>query len=90
MHTPVNKARNLGPVSAVELASVGIDSLEKLQYIGWEEACCRWSASFPERLNLNAFFSVIGAIEDKDWRKLDQVEKDAARALLRELRAVGR
>lgn len=82
MNTPISKARNLGPVSEVELESVGITSLEQMVEMGWENVCLRYVEMYPSRLNLNAFTSIIGAIYDQDWRKIDPDLKIQAKKLI--------
>ena len=82
---PLSGARNLGPVTAVELRAAGIESLAQLRELGWEEACARWAALFPARLNLNAFCAVIGALEECDWRAVPPERKESARRLIRRL-----
>lgn len=71
----------LGPTCGPELASLGIDTVEDLRELGWEEACIRWCEAFPLRLNLNAFYGIVAAIEGVDWRDLDVGWKTRIRAL---------
>lgn len=84
--TPIDKARNLGPVCAAEFATVGIHSLEQVIELGWEQVFVRWAQAYPERVNLNAAAALIGAIEDVDWRKVRPSDKAAARRLISELK----
>jgi hypothetical protein len=71
----------LGPTCGPELASIGIETVEDLRELGWEEACVRWAEAFPLRLNANAFAGIVAAIEDVDWRDLDPAWKVRIRAL---------
>ena len=87
---PLEKARNLGPVSAAELESIGIRTLAQMRQYGWEEVCVRWAEAFPARINLNAFISVIGAIDDVDWRRVDPELRRQAQSLARRLKAAAR
>ncbi len=80
------EVRNLGPLTQAELASVGIYSAEQMAELGWPEVCLRWVEAFPARANLNAFAAVIGAIDGVDWRKIDPLQKEAARKLAQRLR----
>lgn len=86
MRTPIEKARNLGPVSARELASLGIRTLEQLQELGWREACLLWAERYPARINLNAFVSVVGAIREQAWNEIDPASREEARRLVLKLR----
>lgn len=83
--TPVEEGRNLGPVLGGELRSVGIDTLEKLKDLGWEEAFNKLIESYPERASLNMACALIGAVNDQNWRKVDSHEKQHARSLIYEL-----
>lgn len=85
--TPIAKAKNLGPVSAREFASLGMTALERLQEMGWTEACLLSTERYPARVNLNAFVSVIGAIEERVWHEIDPAVKEEARRLIARLRA---
>lgn len=84
---PIEKARNLGPVSAAEMQAMGIQYLDQIIEMGWEEFCIQYVELYPERLNLNAFTAIIGAIEDQDWRKIDPSLKSEAKKLLKQLKA---
>ena len=77
MPTSLIEARNIGPVTAREFASLGVFTLEQLMDLGWREACLLWVERYPERINLNAFRSVIGAIHNVDYNQIppqDDVE----------------
>ena len=84
---PVAEARNLGPTSAAEMQAMGIYYLDQIEEIGWEEFCIRYVELFPHRLNLNAFTSIIGALEDQDWRQVDPFLKTEAKALIRRIKS---
>lgn len=84
--TPIEAAKNIGLVSGSELRSVGIETLEQLQAMGWENAFSRMCELYPHRLNLNMLTSLIGAVENQHWQKIDPDLKAEARALLREMR----
>jgi hypothetical protein len=71
----------LGPTCDPELASIGIHTLDDLRDLGWEEACIRWAEAYPLRLNVNAFYGIVAAIEGVDWRDLDQGWRARIRAL---------
>jgi hypothetical protein len=70
-----------GPVTSPELASLGLHTAEDLRELGWEEVCIRWVEAFPLRLNLNAFYGLIAAVEGVDWRSLDENWRTRARTL---------
>lgn len=71
----------LGPTCGPELASIGVETVDHLRELGWEEACIRWSEAYPLRLNVNAFSGIVAAIEGVDWRELDAGWKARIRAL---------
>ena len=82
----IEKALNIGPICSAELSSIGIDTLEKLQDLGWEEVFLRWVEAYPERINVNAATGLIGAEEEIDWRSVPPLKKAKARALVDRLR----
>ena len=82
--------KNLGPVSRKELHLIGIHSLADIQKLGWEEVCIRWAGRFPQRINLNAFTSIIGAELDCDWRNVPPALRRRAEALASRLKAAQR
>jgi uncharacterized protein YdeI (YjbR/CyaY-like superfamily) len=84
--TPIEEARNIGVVTATELRSLGIETLEQLKSLGWEKVFLRLCESYPHRLNRNMLNSLIGAVEDQDWRKLDPDLKAEALQLIYQLR----
>ena len=84
--TPIEEAKNLGPISGAELRSVGIETLEQLQELGWEEVFERWVEAYPERINLNAATALIGAIEGCDWRQVPVSLKAEAKGLINSYR----
>lgn len=84
--TPVEEGRNLGPATGIELRSVEIMTLEQLKRIGWEKAITKVCRLYPHRINLNYFYSVVGAVEDQPARKLDADLKSQAQELYSQLR----
>ena len=85
--TPIASARNLGPKTAIELAAVGIETLEVLRELGFEEALDRVVQTFPERININMAYALLGAIEDVDWRALSPSSKAQATSAIKRLKA---
>ena len=86
--TPVSQCRNLGQISERELNSIGIDSLEEIKAQGWEQVCEKYIFFYPERLNLNMITSIIRAVYDQDWRKLNPNLKEQARKFLKSMNCV--
>lgn len=84
--TPVEEGRNIGPATGMELRSVEILTLEQLKRIGWEKAITKVCRLYPHRINLNYFYSVVGAVEDQSARKLDADLKSQAQELYGQLR----
>lgn len=81
--TPIEQARNLGPVTCRELRSIGIQTVERLREIGWQEAWELWRESYPVRNNLNAGYGIAAAAEDLDWRQLPGWLKEEVHRLRR-------
>lgn len=84
--TPLKGIINFGPVTLQEFEAMGITTLEQLQELGWEETCRRYVQYFPERLNANAFFGVIAALQGVAWNKLSLAKRADANRLVSELR----
>ena len=84
--TPIEEGLNLGRVSGSELQSVGVESLEQLIEMGWEEAFIKLTEYHPHRLNLNMLTSLIGAIENQSWKDLDPPLKAEAKQFLNRLK----
>ena len=84
--TPLRKVKNFGPVTSKELSSMGIETLAQLRRLGFERACRAYVASFPERLNANAFLGILCTLEDTVWTRATPAQRAAARALAKELR----
>jgi hypothetical protein len=76
----------LGPITSAELHSIGIESVESLIAMGWEEAFLRWIEAYPERLNLNAAVGLIAAIEGIPWLEVHPNDKARARVFIDGLR----
>ena len=86
-----NKSQNLrglGPKSLAVLASIGIDSRERLQSIGAIACYLRVQTKCPAfKPSLNLLYALppatrlliavflVGAIEDRDWREVARSEK---------------
>jgi hypothetical protein len=77
----------MGPLTASELATIGIDTVERLVAMGWEEAFDRWVEAYPERLNVNAAVGLLAAENGVSWLKLNGSDKARARAKVDRIRA---
>ena len=85
--TPIEAAKNIGPVLGAELRSLGVETLENLRAIGWERAFTRLVEMYPDRVNLNAVCALAGAVEDTIWRRLEPQLKAEVRAFFRDFKA---
>lgn len=83
--TPIEEAKNIGPASGADLRSVGINTVEKLKNLGWEEAFRKLCEVHPHRLNLNMATSLAGAVTETDWKKVDPGLKREAKFLIQEI-----
>jgi uncharacterized protein YdeI (YjbR/CyaY-like superfamily) len=84
--TPIEHARNIGPVCGSELRSIGISTVEKLQSVGWEDVFCQICEKYPNRLNLNMAVGLAAAVENQDWKKISPNLKARAKLLLLQLK----
>ncbi len=84
--TPIEKSKNLGPVTGQKLREIGIETLEELKKRGWEQSCIDLVLHSPMMANLNCFTAIIGAINNQDWRNIDPKLKQKAKELLESLK----
>lgn len=84
--TPIENAKNIGPVVGSELRECGIKHLEDLIELGLEESFYQLVLKFPERLNLNCIVAMYGAVENMDWREIDPEVKERLKKYLEKLR----
>ncbi|MFN7925500.1 MAG: TfoX/Sxy family DNA transformation protein [Bryobacteraceae bacterium] len=75
-----------GPVCSPELRAVGIDSVDRIRELGWEEAFLRWVEAFPSRINVNAAVGMIAAEKGVPWQAIAGTEKEVARKMVARLR----
>lgn len=80
--TPIRKARNLGPVSASILPDLGIETVEDLRKLGWEEVAMRVMAEHPRFINLNMLRALIGVFHDRDFRDIPEDDLKKAQELV--------
>lgn len=83
--TPIRKG--MGPLTASELESLGVNTLEQVIDQGWEEIFLKWIEAYPERLNLNAAVGLIAIVEGVHWQKVSVREKERARTMIENRRA---
>ena len=76
-----------GPACTPELQAVGIDSIERIRELGWEEAYLRWVERFPNRINVNAAVAMFAAEQNMSWLLVSREEKERARRLVQRLRS---
>ncbi len=86
MARPIEELPNLGPISAAELSQIGVNQVEDLQRLGWEEVWAKLVEAYPLRLNINMGYALAGALEGCDWRDLPLITRDQVKALAKELR----
>ena len=72
--TPVNRLRNLGPVSSQWLGAVGIKTRGDLQKFGPPAAFRLVKQKYP-KASLNLLWAIAGALKDQDWRDLSAKER---------------
>jgi len=83
----IAKLRNLGPASAIMLSDVGIKSEKDLR--GQDPVDVYMLLRlFGYEVNINMLWALYGAMNDLDWREIDQAVKDELKARLDEKEAV--
>lgn len=86
MPTPIIEARNLGPKSVELLESLDIYTLEELVERGWEDVFLMLAQAYPEYLNLNFAYAMIGAIKDIHFNDVSKTDKEDARIYVKQLK----
>jgi hypothetical protein len=76
----------MGPITAAELESLGIDSVERLQVLGCEQAFLRWVEAYPARLNVNAAVGLVAAELGVSWLNLGARDRARAVKMVNEVR----
>ena len=78
----ISQCRNLGPKTEEQFEAMGVHNFEQLEAMGWEEVITIYSSYYPDLMNLNLVYAVIGAIYDQDWRNIDPQLKKQARQFI--------
>ena len=79
--TPITELQNLGPRSAEWLADINLRTLADLEVVGAVGAF-RMVQHKHAKVSLNLLWALYGAIENRDWRDVTDVEKTKLRAEL--------
>jgi DNA transformation protein and related proteins len=82
---PIAELKNLGPVTAQDLAQVGVETHAQLQEVGPVDAWLRLNALRPKQYTLVGLYALAGALLDKEWKDLPaeyrtQLREEAARS----------
>ena len=73
---PVERLRNLGPVSARWLAAIGVTSADELRRMGAVEAFGRIRLREGRRsATLNLLYALHGALADQPWDEIPEAVK---------------
>lgn len=83
---PLKNVKNFGPVTLVEFEAMGINYLDEIISVGFEETCRNWVQYFPERLNANAFIGIACTIDGIVWTRATVEHKAVAHSLVQQLR----
>jgi DNA transformation protein len=76
--TPITELRNLGPRSSEWLQAAGITTIEQLREVGAAGAYSLVRSQQP-KATLNLLWGLAAGLEDRDWRKLNEAEKESLR-----------
>lgn len=82
----IDKARNLGPISAKRLNEIGIFTLSDLKERGWKHVMLALALVSEKNINLNFARALIGAELDVDWRNIPGDHLYEAQELLKNLK----
>jgi DNA transformation protein len=79
---PLERLKNIGPVTVRQLGEVGIQSEQQLREVGALEAFRRLKRAFPERVNLVYLYSLQGALLDCPWGELPPEVREQLRQMV--------
>lgn len=79
---------NVGPVTARQLIAAGIDSPQKLKDLGAEAAFMQiiTAGGYCGTYNATYLYALEGAIQNCDWRFIEESRKQEFKALTKKLR----
>ncbi len=83
---PIEKMKNLGPITAAELCQLGIMSREDFLELGYRKVFLKWISVFPERIHLMAWYALVGAELDVHYLQVSEQYRDEGRNLIKEIR----
>ena len=83
--TPIVECRNLGPTSARYLQQMGVYTLGDLKSLGPVAAYVSLLQSHVKP-SLNLLWAMMGAVEQRDWREINAIEKSQALELVHALK----
>lgn len=84
---PLRDVKNFGPVTLAEFEAMGIFYLDQIEELGFEETCRRWVENFPERLNANAFLSIVCVLDSTVWTQATPTQRARAHNLVSEMKS---
>jgi hypothetical protein len=85
--TALRDVVNFYPMIVNELSSMGYQSLEDLQKLGWESLCRKYAKTFPERLNANMFLLLAASMQSLPKRRASEEMKIKAHKLVEKIKA---
>lgn len=80
--TPINELKNMGPKITEWLIDIGIETEADLERVGVINVYKMLKAKQPRHVNLNALWSLQGALLGIPWDKLPVDMKDSIRKQL--------
>jgi len=83
---PIEKMKNLGPVTGAELRQLGILSREDFLELGYRKVFLKWCAVFPERIHLMAWYALVGAEFDIPYSQVSERDREEGRNLIHDIR----
>lgn len=79
----LQRAVNIGPVLARELAQAGFTSMDEVRAAGYIEVVRRLRGVNPERDCMNSALAIAGAIRGVRWMQLPKPERERITAEVR-------
>ena len=79
MSRAVGELRNLGPVMAIKLAAIGVQTEDDLRALGAVAAFVKLRSA-GEKVSLNALYAMDAALNERHWLDLDDARRRELKA----------
>ena len=82
----ITDLKNLGPSSEAAFHRAGIKTAQQFLRLGWKQAYTKLVQSNPRNCHSMFAYAIIGAVQNLEWNRIREIDKEAARILSHQLR----